>query len=163
MRLNLRTCGGALALIFACAGCGGDGYSSTPTTPSTPPPSGSTAVTIVGDRGNQSFNPNPGGFPDGMASWRNADNVVHRIVSNDGSFDTGEIAPGATSAARAVGAGGMNYHCSNPPGNDRRHQRGERSAAALHRAVLLRASPSDCQSPTSDSQDSGFFCDVPWV
>jgi plastocyanin len=115
MRPNLRTGSGALALILACAACGGDGYNAPPTSPS-PPPAGSTAISIVGDRGNQSFNPNPGSAQSGMASWRNADTVVHRIVSNDGTFDTGDIAPGATSSARAVASSGMNYHCSIHPG-----------------------------------------------
>jgi plastocyanin len=115
MRPNLRTCSGALALILACAACGGGSSNPPPTSPS-PSGGGSTAISIVGDRGNQSFTPNPGSPQGGMAAWRNADSVVHRIVSNDGTFDTGDIAPGATSAARVVPSGGMNYHCSIHPG-----------------------------------------------
>ena len=49
-------------------------------------------------------------------AWRNTDGVVHRIVANDGSFDTGDIAPGATSAPRTLTADGANYHCSIHPG-----------------------------------------------
>lgn len=106
---------GALTSLVGLAACGGGGYQSPPTTPSpTPPPS--SAITIVGDRGNQSFTPNPGAAPAGMASWRNTDNVVHHIKSNDGSFDTGDIAPGQTTAARAVPAAGLNYHCTIHPG-----------------------------------------------
>jgi plastocyanin len=107
---------GVLAALAGVAACGGGG-SESPTTPSgssTPPPS--TAITIVGDRGNLSFAPNPGSAPGGMASWRNTDNQVHRIRSNDGSFDTGDIAPGQTSAPRAAPAAGMNYHCPIHPG-----------------------------------------------
>jgi len=115
MRPTMLVSSGALALLAAFAGCGGGGSSSTPTTPS-PTTGVSTAITIVGDRGNRSFTPNPGSSQNGMAAWQNSDNVIHRVVSNDGSFDTGDIAPGATTAARAVSAAGMNYHCSIHPG-----------------------------------------------
>ena len=116
MRFSTLARIGAFASLVGIAACGG-GSQSTPTTPSgSPPPSPSTSITIVGDRGSQSFTPNPGPASGGMASWRNTDGVVHRIKSNDGSFDTGDIAPGQASAARAVPAAGMNYHCSIHPG-----------------------------------------------
>ena len=51
-----------------------------------------------------------------MVVWRNNDNVTHRIVLNDGTFDTGDIAPGATSSARQLSNDGVNYHCSIHPG-----------------------------------------------
>ena len=51
-----------------------------------------------------------------MVVWRNNDNVTHRIVLNDGTFDTGNIAPGATTAARQLSNDGVNYHCSIHPG-----------------------------------------------
>ena len=107
---------GALASLTGLAACGGGSSPSTPTSPSGPPTPPSTAIAIVGDRGNQSFTPNPGPAPGGVASWRNADNQVHRIRSNDGAFDTGDIAPGQTTTPRAVPAAGMNYHCSIHPG-----------------------------------------------
>jgi plastocyanin len=44
------------------------------------------------------------------------DNKVHHIVLNDGSLDSGDIAPGATSAALKLGADGANYHCTIHPG-----------------------------------------------
>lgn len=106
---------GALASLVGLVACGGGGSQPPPTTPSpTPPPSA--AITIAGDRGNSSFTPNPGSAPRGTASWRNTDNQVHRIRSNDGSFDTGDIAPGETTAPRAVPGAGMNYHCTIHPG-----------------------------------------------
>lgn len=104
------------------AGCGG-GYDS-PSAPSggggQPPPAGgggSSAITIMGDRGAQSFNPNPA-TADSVrnVSWRNSDGAVHRIVANDGSFDTGDIAPGATSRTITLATDGANYHCSLHPG-----------------------------------------------
>lgn len=119
MRPARLACVGALASLIGLAACGGGGSQSSPTTPSgstTPPPTSTTAISIVGDRGNQSFTPNPGSASGGTVTWRNTDNQVHRIRSNDGSFDTGDIAPGQTTAARAVPASGMNYHCPIHPG-----------------------------------------------
>jgi len=106
-----------------CAACGG-GYSS-PDAPSpapapapAPAPSaGSTTVSIVGDRGNQSFNPNPATPSTAMTIvWHNNDGIVHRIVANDNSFDTGNISGNGSSQAITVPAGGINYHCSIHPG-----------------------------------------------
>jgi plastocyanin len=118
MRLSwlLRT--PAVVSLAGVAACGGSSSQSptTPSGPAAPPPSSTTAITIVGDRGNQSFTPNPGAASGGMVSWRNADGQVHRIMSNDGSFDTGNIAPGQTSSPRAAPASGMNYHCTIHPG-----------------------------------------------
>jgi plastocyanin len=51
-----------------------------------------------------------------MISWRNNDSVTHRMVLNDGTFDTGDIAPGATSTARPLPTNGANYHCMIHPG-----------------------------------------------
>jgi plastocyanin len=110
---------GALASVVGLAACGGS--SSPPTQPSptpspTPAPTSNAAISILGNRGNQSFTPNPGSDSGGMTSWKNNDNLVHRIMANDGSFDTGDIGPGQTSAAEAVPAAGINYHCTIHPG-----------------------------------------------
>jgi plastocyanin len=109
---------GALALVLTCSGCGG-GSSGSPNAPKTlpTPSSGPSIIAIVGNRGAQSFSPNPA--PEGqnqMVVWRNSDNVTHRIVLNDGTFDTGDIAPGASTAARQLSNDGVNYHCSIHPG-----------------------------------------------
>jgi len=73
-------------------------------------------VAIVGQQGANSFNPNPAtAATSGSLVWNNGDNVVHRIVANDGSFDTGNIAPGAASTAMAMPADGARYHCSIHP------------------------------------------------
>jgi plastocyanin len=86
----------------------------TPQPPGGPTP---TTVAIVGQRGAQSFTPSPATIAQGqMLAFRNNDNVVHRIVFNDNSFDSGNINPGATSDARAVPTNGANYHCSLHPG-----------------------------------------------
>jgi plastocyanin len=115
----MRVVYAALAATFVAAACGG-GYGGTPTSP--PPNTGggssnATTISIAGDRGSQSFSPNPGSLgQDLMVNWRNTDGVVHRIVLNDGSGDTGNINPGTTSTAVRVPANGTNYHCTIHPG-----------------------------------------------
>jgi len=70
----------------------------------------------VRDSGSQSFSPNPAAAGQGTTvAWRNDDAVVHRIVMNDGSLDTGNIGPGQTSAALTMRTDGGNYHCTIHP------------------------------------------------
>ena len=95
------------------AGCGGGG--STPRSPSTTPTPTPT-ITIVGQNGAQASSPNPARFGGQTVVFRNNDSVVHRVVLNDGSVDTGDIAPGATSRAVAMPGSGTNYHCQLHPG-----------------------------------------------
>lgn len=80
-------------------------------------PSGPTSseVEIVANDGDQSFSPNPAQVGGQMVAWRNTHGQTHRIRANDGSFDTGNIAPGATSTMVALPAAGLNYHCSIHP------------------------------------------------
>jgi plastocyanin len=98
----------AFVSVTAAAGCGGGG--STATTPSAAP--SSPTITIQGQNGTQAFTPNPASFGGQSVVFKNNDRVTHRIVLNDGSVDTGDIAPGATSRVVTMPAGGTNYHCS---------------------------------------------------
>ena len=109
-------------LVAACGGGGGGN----PATPSPNPGSGgggggggtgtTVTITIVGVNGKQSFSPNPASVPAGqMAIFRNNDVVVHRVVIDDRSIDTGDIAPGASSQPLALGAVNKSYHCSLHP------------------------------------------------
>ena len=101
---------------MSCGGGSDSGHGPSPTPNLGPAPAPGGQVEIVGERGNQSFNPNPANAPSSqMVAWRNADGTVHHIVTNDGSFDTGNIAPGATSASVTIPTGGANYHCSLHP------------------------------------------------
>ena len=106
-----------LAIVIAFAACSGGGDSpSTPTSPSTGGSSSAVTVNIVATSGSQSFTPNPAAQAvGGTVSFRNGDGLVHRIVANDGSFDTGDLAPGVTSRALTPSAAGANYHCSIHP------------------------------------------------
>ena len=97
-------------------GCSGSSTPSSPSTPSAPAPTPTTTITIVGQNGAQAFSPNPASFGGQMVVFRNNDSVTHRVVLNDGSIDTGDIAPGATSRAVAMPGSGTNYHCQLHPG-----------------------------------------------
>ena len=110
--------GAALALTAAVGmwGCGGSSSSS----PTSPTPGGggggATTITIAGDNGAQSFAPNPANGSQGSTVvWKNSDNTTHHIVFNDGSLDTGDIAPGASSPAMQINVNGANYHCTIHP------------------------------------------------
>jgi plastocyanin len=120
MRSFVLACGAAaLALIVSACGGGNNGYNNTPTSPTspTPPPAGSATINIVGTSGPQSFSPNPSpALATGqMVVWHNSDAATHRIVANDGSFDTGNITSGSASAPLQLKTDGTNYHCSIHP------------------------------------------------
>ena len=105
-----------VVLAIACAGCGGGSGSSSPTSPSSPSAPAAATINIDGQNGTQAFSPNPSSFGGQMVAFKNNDSVAHRVVLNDGSVDTGNIAPGATSQAVRMPGAGTNYHCSIHPG-----------------------------------------------
>ncbi len=115
MHRGLPTASCALALAVLAGSCGGSKGSSgsTPTGPTgtTPPPTGAVTITIVRQNGAQSFSPNPASAGGRMVVFHNIDTIVHRVRLNDGTIDTGDIAPGATSRAIQMPATGSNYHC----------------------------------------------------
>ena len=121
-----------IAASLAVWGCGSS-YSGSPTSPSptptpppptatpappaTPPPATGSVVTIdvVFENGAQSFSPNPATLAPGqMVVWHNIDRGTHRVVLNNGSLDTGDIGPGASSRPMPINSGGP-YHCSIHP------------------------------------------------
>jgi plastocyanin len=104
----MRVLPAAAAGLILCA-CGGGGSS-----PSSPTP-GALTITITRQNGAQSFSPNPASAGGQTVVFRNSDSVVHRVRLNDGSIDTGDLAPGATSAPVQMPADGTNYHCSVHP------------------------------------------------
>jgi plastocyanin len=123
-RKNMRaivTAGVVVAVGLNLWGCSGSGYTSgtsgNPAAP-TPSPSASGVVTVnvVGINGALSFSPNPASLPAGqMIVWHNVDNITHHVVFNDGSVDTGDLGPGASSQPQAITAAGGPYHCSIHP------------------------------------------------
>ena len=111
------------AMGLGAWGCSGSGYGSgsttTAMTPSTPSAAGNAqivTVNVVAIRGAQSFSPNPATLPAGVqVVWHNVDSITHRVVLDNGSVDTGNLAPGASSQPMTIGASGAPYHCSIHP------------------------------------------------
>ena len=111
--MNIRlilTCGA----IVASAACSS---SSSPTTPSnasgTPVSivSGATTLTTT------AYSPNPIVLAvGGTATWKNNDNVAHTASANDGTWDSGSIAPGASFSRTFPAAGSFPYKCTFHPG-----------------------------------------------
>ena len=109
-----------LTLGLGTWGCSGGGYSSGSTnSPAAPTPmtsNGVVTINVVAINGAQSFSPNPATLPAGqMVVWHNVNNTTHRVVLNDRSVDTGDLAPGASSQPMASGAAAAQYHCSIHP------------------------------------------------
>ena len=113
----------AVAGALIAASCGGGG-GSTPTTPTTPSPGGGTGtqanitITITGQGGKLAFSPNPASISQGqLVVFKNNDTVAHHVMLDDGTAQTPDIAPGATSAPVAMGlSGASTYHCTIHPG-----------------------------------------------
>lgn len=101
--------------LASSAGCGGGGPA-TPAPPAAgPSPGAPVTILILGERGAQSFSPNPATAAGLPVVFRNNDTVVHRVRLNDLSIDTGDIAPGATSRTVTMPVAGTNYHCTLHP------------------------------------------------
>jgi plastocyanin len=111
--------GAVVALVLSVWGCGGSSYSGgTSVSPTSPTPgiAGVVTINVVAVNGAQSFSPNPATLPPGqMVVWHNVDTITHRVVLNDGSVDTGNLAPGASSQPTSIAAAAGQYHCSIHP------------------------------------------------
>jgi len=113
MRLVFAAALAVLAVgVFACGGSNMSSVSGP--TPSTPP--GNFRVDIAEINGPNSFFPSPAtaGFEQ-VVVWRNTDTVTHDVVFDDGSVDTGRLAPGTSSQPITVSPGTRTYHCSIHP------------------------------------------------
>ena len=116
----------AIAALWA-VGCGGGGAYSTPTTPSTSSSTASTSqtaatsgaltVNIVGSAGNTAFSPNPVAATAGQSvAFKNNDGTVHHLVADNGTCDSGDIVPGATSKSVSVSSTtALTFHCTIHP------------------------------------------------
>jgi plastocyanin len=115
----------ATALVAVSCGGGGGGAATTPTSPSSPTGGGTgtgttstVTITITGQGGTLAFSPNPATIAQGqLVVFKNNDTVTHHMMLDDGSVQTADILPGATSAPVAMGlAGSTTYHCIIHPG-----------------------------------------------
>jgi plastocyanin len=110
----MRTGIPAVALLLLSAGI--SGCNGSDPAPMAPSPTGDVVtINVVAINGAQSFSPNPASIPAGqMVVWHNIDNTTHRVVLDDRSIDTGNLAPGVSSQAMALPAVGP-YHCTIHP------------------------------------------------
>jgi plastocyanin len=111
MELRVRLVLALFVTFAAASGCGSNSYPAT-----TPSPASTPTITIVGQNGTQAFTPNPASFGGQQVVFKNNDTVMHHIVLNDGTVDTGDIPPGGTSKTVTMPGAGANYHCSIHPG-----------------------------------------------
>jgi len=98
-------------LLFTAA-CGDDSPAPSPT------PSADVTIMIQGNRGNQSYSPNPQTVRVGQTvAWRNADSSAHTSTQDiTAGFNTGNLAGGATSTPITMSvAGTFPYHCAIHP------------------------------------------------
>jgi plastocyanin len=88
----------------------------TPSPTPTPVP-GPVTIEIEGMDGGRSFSPSPASVTAGQqVRWHNVDSIAHTATQNGGGFDTGSIAPGATSAPITLTTTGtIGYHCAFHP------------------------------------------------
>ncbi len=102
----------ALATVAGlAAGCGSS-------SPAAPTVAADVTITMVGDRGNQSYSPNPTTMRVGQTvAWKNGDSTAHDATQDASRFGTGTISAGATSTPLAMStAGTFTYHCTIHPG-----------------------------------------------
>ncbi len=106
-------------LVFAVfllllAGCTKGSSYSTPTSPgpSAPATSAPNTVAIAGF----AFGPSSVTVAKNTTiTWQNKDNVAHTATADDGAWDTGSIAPGASKAITFATVGTFAYHCTVHP------------------------------------------------
>ena len=101
----------AAALALTAAACGSS-------SPAAPTVSADVTITMLGDRANQSYSPNPTTVRVGQTvAWKNNDTATHDATQDASRFGTGTINAGATSSPLTMSAAGtFTYHCTIHPG-----------------------------------------------
>jgi plastocyanin len=101
----------AVTLALAGAACGSS-------SPSAPTASADVTISMLGDRGNQSYSPNPTTMRVGQTvAWKNLDSTAHDATQDAGRFTSTTVSAGATSAPLTMStAGTFTYHCTIHPG-----------------------------------------------
>ena len=65
---------------------------------------------------NMAFNPGSVSVTTGATvTWTNSDTTIHTVTADDGSFNSGNIAVGATYSRAFSSAGTFSYHCTIHP------------------------------------------------
>jgi plastocyanin len=118
--MNIRFSLGIVILVMSSLAAACSSSYDAPTSPSpSPTPGSSLAVAIVraaSSLTNAAFSPNPDTIGVGAAlTWTNNDTTTHTTVSDDGSWASGNIAPGAAFTRTFSTAGTFTYHCAIHP------------------------------------------------
>src|SRR5258707_1769705 len=110
---NLTTATFIVVAMLALAACGGTSGSTAPTAATSQAPAapagGATAVSIK----DFAFNPPSDSVPTGSkVTWTNNDTTAHTVTFDDGSADSGNLAPRSTFDHTFAPAGRFAYHCA---------------------------------------------------
>ena len=110
---RLTTASFAVLVAVALAACSGSSGSAAPTSATSQAPAapagGATAVTIK----DFAFSPASNSVPTGSkVTWTNSDTTAHTVTFDDGSADSGNLAPGSTFDQTFATAGTFAYHCT---------------------------------------------------
>jgi plastocyanin len=110
-RSRITLAGIACLLALGAAACGSS-------SPSAPTVAADVTISMVGDRGNQSYAPNPTTMRVGQTvAWKNNDSTAHDATQDASRFQTGTVNAGGTSAPLTMStAGTFAYHCTLHPG-----------------------------------------------
>lgn len=113
-----------VSLLFLGAGCSAAPQAPVPQAPApvgqtnvlpsaaSAPTKSQVAVAIA----NFSFQPGSSAIAvGGTVTWTNNDSMPHTVTADDGSFNSGSIAPGATYSHTFSASGTVSYHCSFHP------------------------------------------------
>ena len=100
----------AMIAFVACSGSAGSAAPSAATSQAPAAPAGgSTAVDIK----DFAFSPASNSVPTGSkVTWTNSDTTAHTVTFDDGSADSGNLAPGSTFDHTFATAGTFAYHCT---------------------------------------------------
>ena len=110
---RLTTASFGVLVAIALAACSGSSGSAAPTSATSQAPAapagGATAVTIK----DFAFSPASNSVPTGSkVTWTNSDTTAHTVTFDDGSADSGNLAPGSTFDQTFATAGTFAYHCT---------------------------------------------------
>ena len=107
--LRALSLGALVALVVGGLVACGSGGGNPSTTTSSPPPASGNSVTISGF----SFSPGSLAVAKGTTvTWTNKDATTHTVVSDDGVFNSGDLAPNGTFSYTFNNTGTFPYHCS---------------------------------------------------
>lgn len=101
-----------LVLVILSLECNSNSMSPYGSNPSTPVKSAPNTVAMA----NMSFSPASMTVTKGtVVTWHNNDGVAHTSTSDNGSWDTGNILPGASKTTTFNTVGTYTYHCTVHP------------------------------------------------